>query len=253
MKSARLADASITSDDFFPQLWLLLVSLMVFGTYVAWDRSVFTLIFEIDRSYMASMTMALVIVMSAHCGWHVVIMAQRIRSARRWLAQHSGSHATPSSVFVQQFIGDLATTNRDRENDTDAIVEIHADSVRAPAELGWFFVDLAVRLGLLGTIIGFILIFASLDNISIDGGDDLKQLLIAMSGGMGTALYTTLTGLIGASLLSFQYLVLGRQSEHLIGLLLRIRRCLQISGTQKPSLGVDTPDLPGKTDPPAIR
>ena len=268
MSSERLSNAPITSDDFFPQLWLLLVSLMVFGAYVAWERSVFALIFAIDRSYMASLTMALVVVMSAHCGWHVIVMAQRARSARRCLAQHGSMNGLPSSVFLQHFIGDLTTTNHDSENDTDAIVEIHADSVRAPAELGWFFVDLAVRLGLLGTIIGFILIFASLDNISIDGGDDLKQLLIAMSGGMGTALYTTLTGLVGASLLSFQYLVLGRQSEHLIGLLLRIRRCLQvptdsanqmisntslasvISATQAASISGDTPDQP---DPPAIR
>ena len=227
MNSEQFVDASSTSDEFYAQLWLLLVSLMLFGAYVAWDRSVFKLIFAIDRSFMASLTMALVVVMSAHCGWHVIVMAQRVRSARRWLAQHGTMNVAESSAFLQHFIDDLVTTNQERESDTDAIMEIHADSVRAPTELGWFFVDLAVRLGLLGTIIGFILIFASLDNISIDGGDDLKQLLIAMSGGMGTALYTTLTGLVGASLLSFQYLVLGRQSEYLIGLLLRIRRYLQ--------------------------
>ena len=253
--SGTVSGTALTSGDYFPQLWLLLVSVMVFGVYVAWDRSVFALIFAIDRSYMASLTMALVIVMSLHCGWQVVVMAQRARSARRWLAQRASINARQNmdseqtiaerqietqqhSAFLQEFINDLATPeledygdvkNGEGKNDTDAIVEIHADSVRAPAELGWFFVDLAVRLGLLGTIIGFILIFASLDNISIDGGDDLKQLLIAMSGGMGTALYTTLTGLTGASLLSIQYLVLGRQSEHLIGLLLRIRRDLQVN------------------------
>lgn len=252
MTRRRQADTAPESGDFFAQCWFLLVSLIVFGAYVAWDRHVFSLIFTLDNSYMASLIMALVVIMSAHCGWHVITMSRHVRSARHWLDSASSTSAlyryidhpnttqegtdlsqaeTFHSPFVLNFIDDLATPTLEATEDTedtDAIVEIHADSVRAPAELGWFFVDLAVRMGLLGTIIGFILIFASLDNISIDGGDDLKNLLIAMSGGMGTALYTTLTGLVGASLLSFQYLILGRQSEHLIGLLLRIRRRLRL-------------------------
>ena len=40
---------------------------------------------------------------------------------------------------------------------------------------------------------------------------------------MGTALYTTLSGLVAASFLGFQYMLLGREVEHLIGLLIRIR------------------------------
>ncbi|MFK7859916.1 MAG: MotA/TolQ/ExbB proton channel family protein [Granulosicoccus sp.] len=217
------------SSEFYPQLWLLLISLMAFGTYVAWDLNLFSLILALDKSYMASLTMTLVCVMSVHCGWHILHTSRHTLSAQRWLESTSRSKVTPaiSSIFLQRFVEDLSSGQSDGAEDADAILEIHADAVRSPAELGWFFVDLAVRLGLLGTIIGFILIFASLDNIDIEGGDDLKNLLIAMSGGMGTALYTTLTGLIGASLLSFQYLILGRQCEHLVAQLLRIRRRLR--------------------------
>lgn len=214
------------TSDFFPQLWFLIVSLMIFGVYVAWDLNLFALIIALDKSYMASLTMTLVVLMSAHCGWHIFQTARRTRTAQFWLAENFHTEIN-DSAFVRGYVDDLQSIRQSALDDSDAIVEIHADAVRAPVSLGWFFVDLAVRLGLLGTIIGFILIFASLDKIDIEGGDDLKNLLIAMSGGMGTALYTTLTGLIGASLLSFQYLVLGRQSEQLIGLLLRMRRRLR--------------------------
>ena len=44
-----------------------------------------------------------------------------------------------------------------------------------------------------------------------------------MSGGMGTALYTTLAGLVTAMALGAQYMVLGRGTEELIALLVRIR------------------------------
>ena len=239
MKAARNSKATVNaahevptigsdSTGFYPQLWFLLLSLMVFATYVAWDLNLFSLILASDKSYMASLTMSLVVVMTLHCGWHIFHTSRHSRSAQRWLDEKTLLATQASqSVFVQRFVNDISVYPADDIDDKDAILEIHADAVRSPTELGWFFVDLAVRLGLLGTIIGFILIFASLDNIDIEGGDDLKNLLIAMSGGMGTALYTTLTGLVGASVLSFQYLILSRQSEHLVAQLLRIRRRLR--------------------------
>ena len=171
---------------------------------------------------MASITLLLVAVMSLYCGWNILLTTHRSLSAEKWL--HSDEKPLEShNAFLGSFLDDMQTLFNNETSDSDSLLEIHADRARAPAELGWFCVDLAVRLGLLGTIIGFILIFASLDNINIQGGDDLKTLLIAMSGGMGTALYTTLTGLIGGSILSFQYLILTRQTEHFIAQLLRIR------------------------------
>lgn len=223
--------ASVASaNHYYPQAWFLLISVMIFGAYVAWDLGVFRVIAALDQSYMASLIITLVLLASAHCGWHIVHTSQRIQQSQRWLDTLSMNNTLESS-YLQLFLAEITSSSRTSESADDAIVEIYADRLRAPAELGWFFVDLAVRLGLLGTIIGFILIFASLTDIKIDGGDDLKNLLIAMSGGMGTALLTTLTGLIGASLLSVQYLLLGREAEHQIGLLLRIRIRIQREST----------------------
>lgn len=216
---------------FYPQLWLLLISLIGFAVYVAWDLNLFSLILSLDKSYMASVTMGLVLVMSLHCGWHIVQFLRWSHEAENWLV----GNIAGSDQFINQFISDSTRYDNNESEQNDSVLEIYADRARAPVDLGWFFVDLAVRLGLLGTIVGFILIFASLDNISLDGGDDLTNLLIAMSGGMGTALYTTLTGLVGASLLSFQYLILGRQSEHYIAQLLRIRLQLHHQTKRSPS------------------
>lgn len=224
MKGSHAAQSNTNSSDngFYAQLWFLLVSLIAFGAYVAWDLKLFSLVISQDRSYMASLTIGLVVVMSLHSGWYICQTTRHSQYASRWLNGERYSQGA-GPVFMQQFIHDLSLQHLSESEQNDSIMDIYSDATRAPTELGWFFVDLAIRLGLLGTIIGFILIFASLDNISIDGGDDLKNLLIAMSGGMGTALYTTLTGLIGASLLSFQYLILGRQSEFLIAQLVRMR------------------------------
>ena len=67
-----------------------------------------------------------------------------------------------------------------------------------------FIVDLLIRLGLVGTVIGFILMLQSvtlIDNFDISLMQDLMK---NMSTGMMVALYTTLTGLVTAIVLMFQ-------------------------------------------------
>ncbi|MBX2879575.1 MAG: MotA/TolQ/ExbB proton channel family protein, partial [Granulosicoccus sp.] len=209
--------------------WFLIISLAIFAVYIGWDLQIFRRIAVLDKSYMASLIIALVCGASVHCGWHIARYSRRITQLQQWLDNSVMTDAA-QTPFLKQYLVDLSDAPLPDPTAGDNIVEIHADRTRAPVDLGWFFVDLAVRLGLLGTIIGFILIFSSLTNLDIGGGEDLKNLLIAMSGGMGTALLTTLSGLVGAGILSFQYLILGRESEHLVGMLVRVSHRVRHNG-----------------------
>ena len=131
--------------------------------------------------------------------------------------------------MIRDYIADLSGERRAHaSNDpagagTSYVLEIYADRLRAPVELGWYMVDILIRIGLIGTIIGFILILGALADGPPPTGDNIQALLISMSGGMGTALYTTLAGLVTATLLGLQYSVLSRSVERLVGLLIQIR------------------------------
>ena len=85
--------------------------------------------------------------------------------------------------------------------------------------LGWFIVDLLLKLGLIGTVIGFILMLASITIIENFDLTMMQDLLQKMSGGMKVALYTTLTGLITSILLSFQYKFLENKIFDIISLI----------------------------------
>ena len=67
-----------------------------------------------------------------------------------------------------------------------------------------FIVDLLIRLGLVGTVIGFILMLQSVTLIENFDIGLMQDLMKNMSTGMMVALYTTLTGLITAIILMFQ-------------------------------------------------
>jgi biopolymer transport protein ExbB/TolQ len=69
-------------------------------------------------------------------------------------------------------------------------------------------VDILLKLGLTGTVIGFILMLLPIGEIKDFEPQIIQQLLSKMSGGMAVALYTTLTGLVTSILLKLQYFLL---------------------------------------------
>jgi len=212
-------------EHHFAQVWLLVAAFAVLALAVLHQRGLLALMFALDRSHVTQAIAALVLAGSAHALWHLLACSRRIERATALL--HDAPHVPADDGFVDAWralgqrtdtsVADIPVDGRD-----DMLDHI-AERLHGPAETGWFLVDSAVRLGLLGTIIGFILIFTSLSSVSIDGAEGLRELLVAMSGGMGTALLTTLAGLVGGTLLAVQYLIVGRQADYLLGTLSRLR------------------------------
>ena len=89
-----------------------------------------------------------------------------------------------------------------RIESTDAIAE--GNMVRW-LNHGWFAAGIVLKIGLLGTIIGFILMLAPIGELTSFDASSLQSALAAMSAGMAVALYTTLTGLIANIILRFQF------------------------------------------------
>ena len=224
-----------SADHSFVLIWALLISVVLFCAYVAQDQSLIAMMLAADRSYLSIFIIVVFIGATCHAAWHILAVSARLRAAEALLAGCSNGGRDTSAVrrsrFLEDFMGETgggAGGEPDRADanhpsgDRDNILEIYADQLRSPVEIGWFVVDVLIRLGLVGTIIGFILILQSLTEGPAPQGDDVRTLLISMSGGMGTALYTTLAGLVSATLLGIQYMILSRSVEHLIGALVRI-------------------------------
>lgn len=67
--------------------------------------------------------------------------------------------------------------------------------------LSWFFAEILMVLGLAGTVIGFIVLFdANFTGVSFDNPESVKVIIVSIASGMGVALYTTITGIVGSML-----------------------------------------------------
>lgn len=227
-------------NQIFLQAWILLAGIAAVASYIAQDHGYFAQVIEADESRLSILIGGLFLAATAHAAWHIVRISRQIRAATDWLSapsQRGEATATPAdelpdndfttpAQFVRSFVADVMASRAGaatRPGEQPLVLEIYADRLRAAVDVGWYLVDILIRLGLIGTIIGFILILGSLSSGPAPTPENIQTLLISMSGGMGTALYTTLAGLVTAMALGAQYMVLGRGTEELIALLVRIR------------------------------
>lgn len=76
----------------------------------------------------------------------------------------------------------------------------------------WFITETLISIGLVGTIIGFLLLFGdAFDNIDPSNVNNLKSVLADLASGMSTALITTLTGLVSSIVLKFELMFVAKR------------------------------------------
>jgi len=69
----------------------------------------------------------------------------------------------------------------------------------------WFFADECQTLGLIGTVIGFIIMIGfAFNNLDVEDTESIQSAIKYMSIGMGSALVTTLVGMTASVLLKLQ-------------------------------------------------
>lgn len=159
--------------------WLLIVSAADAGFLIMLMTGLCGEIWVKDASYLSATTFVLFTVMSlvvGHATWH----ASRTPAINKF--QH------------KNVISDI----KDR---------LRHLSVRE--EIGWFGSELCLVLGMLGTIIGFVLMLRGFEVLNIKDAASIQSLLGELGKSMATALYTTLVGLICGGILKMQCLNLG--------------------------------------------
>ena len=82
------------------------------------------------------------------------------------------------------------------------MLDAYSQQLRGGQDIGWFIADTMIKLGLLGTGIGFVILLNAVTSVTNLDITSMKEVLVNMSGGMGVKLFTTIAGLIAAIMLS---------------------------------------------------
>jgi len=183
---------------------LLLKALIIFGViafavFLAGQYGLISLALESDRSYLSVVILTLYAALSLHWLW----VAWRLSNESQHAAGLSIEDSSESNTLTQSLFHNLALSGAATQQ--EQLLTLYHDQLLNRHALGHFCCDLLLRLGLLGTIVGFILMLLPVAEIQEFEPAVMQQLLTSMSGGMAVALYTTMAGLISSTLLRYQY------------------------------------------------
>ena len=170
----------------------LLLTLILFSFYLLFQLELINLIVDSDRSKISMIILAIYVLATVH--WFYVALS---------LDREISSIIEPKeNTLIGRF---LLNTDKNSEKNNLLLIE---DELSNKHSVGYLAVDVLLKLGLTGTVIGFILMLLPIGEIKDFDPEILQKLLSTMSGGMAVALYTTLTGLVTSMILKFQYFVL---------------------------------------------
>lgn len=204
--------------------WLIFTGTTVFALVLLWHYGLIRQMIVSDRTHISSLIALLYVGASLHCLWRTIIIsceddaahraAELVAADDRHLVFGDGTSAITGALpdgLVTSHIRNLAMKARAHGSarlDQTLLLRGLAGQLRGSNHFGAFASDTLMKLGLLGTIVGFIMMLAPIAGLDADNRGALKSSMTLMSDGMAVAMYTTLAGLVGSILIKIQYYML---------------------------------------------
>ena len=201
----------VKSDEHIFLNALIALGLIVFGFFALANTGLLQLALTSDPSKISWLILALYAVATAHWLYRAWTLDRENIISRSAAESPEQLSEAPNSYVVGVFTASTASAA-----DRQQLLEAIGDELSNGHAAGHFVADLLLKLGLTGTVIGFILMLLPIGEIKQFDPSLMQQLLAAMSGGMAVALYTTLAGLVTSTLLKLQYYLLDSALANLI-------------------------------------
>ena len=172
---------------------LLLLTLILFGFWILNDQGLIELVLQGDKSHISK---AIIIL------WAITTVY--------WIYLSKNVYAEKTSINSESDINPNLSIGKyleaiDKGEDKDLLLKALETEYAKKLSFGWMAADISLKLGLLGTVIGFILMLQPISELNITSPEELKIALSSMSSGMAVALFTTLTGLVSSILIRLQF------------------------------------------------
>lgn len=194
---------------------LIITFLISFGFYLLAELGLLQEGLTVDQSYISSVILAIYLLATLHWLW----LARGLSQERQTLSELEAV-AREKDVLPAEGRGHVgffvSRVGQKGEAERSALLEALGDELSNRHALGHFVSDLLLKLGLVGTVVGFILMLIPVGEMDSFDPKFMQGLLAAMSGGMSVALYTTLAGLVTSTLLKAQYHLLDSSVAEMI-------------------------------------
>jgi len=186
-------------------VWLIFTGVSFFAFVILWYYGLIERMVASDRTYISSIIGLLYIGSSLHCLWRILVVSREGDAAVK-----TAQAVVGGGGFLSDNIARAGAASGAGRLDQTLLLRVLADRLRGSNPFGVFAGDTLMKLGLLGTIIGFIMMLAPIAGLDPENRAAVRSSMSLMSDGMAVAMYTTLVGLVGSILVRIQYALLDR-------------------------------------------
>lgn len=200
-------------------MWMIFTGLTLFAFFLCWFFGLVQAMFRADRTGISGLIVSLYLLGSAHCFWRARSISGEAEAAEAVsrLVQTDSFERGPGGA-VSEHVSEVrhkAHQQGGGKVDQSILLRVLAEKLRGSTPFGAFAGDALMKLGLFGTIVGFIIMLAPMSGLDTENQAALKASMSMMSEGMAVAMYTTLTGLAGSILLKVQYAIVESATDRI--------------------------------------
>ena len=200
--------------------WFLFAALMCLSAVILWDYGLLQYLFSADTSRISVLIAGLFLAFAVHSLWIILWMAREYRQALSTvdlLSQSKGpldiadgqisvlAGTLARDGLVTQYLRTVTKSLADPDGDRQLLLHSFSASLRRRTKIGTYGTDLLYKLGMLGTMVGFVMMLNSMGDMKNFDVETLRAALQRMIGGMAVSLLTTIAGLVGGILLRILY------------------------------------------------
>ena len=162
-------------------LWLAYMGMLLFAAWLLWQAGAWHRLVEADPTRL---TIVIVLLFIGCSGW---------AGRRAWVLgrQRSALDVGQTQGWSSEFLSGTAQAGADRAS----WLLVLGERAHGPHEMAWWLNGIQLKLGLLGKVIGFSILALNLGQMESFDPSQSAQLLKSLTGGLGIALLTTVTGL----------------------------------------------------------
>ena len=206
-------------------LWFAFFGLVLFATVLLWQFGVWHLLLGADPTMLTLVIMLIFLGSTLWCGRRAYTLALqrqgllqfscRLREQPQQLTAWLEAEGHEDD-WVHAYFGALWRKGERHWRDNGQLTDLLAEQAHGPHETAWWVNGIQLKLGLLGKVIGFSVLALHIGSMDSFDASQSQQLLKSLTGGLGIALLTTMTGLVANMLLGLQLTRLDREADALV-------------------------------------
>jgi len=194
--------------------WLLFNTTVSVMLIAAHYFGLLQLVLDHDPTKLTVLIFALFVITVFYCGNRTLFISRQLNitnTIRHLLEKNSRVNKDTHEKYKQSEcikhfddVNQVIDSSNKKHIDQIILLQCQSTKLHNKNEIIWQISDTLINLGLIGTVIGFILALWPLFTLTDFSFDNVRSLLGDISGGMAVALFTTLVGITTSTLVKIQ-------------------------------------------------